>query len=178
MSCALAPAGALLDALERAHPNLSGDAAQQAVELAQAAGDERGAARLLLAAAGDARSRGALSTAEAFLQRALRTLTGHDDALVPAIDQALTEVLVAAGKPLAAQEVGERLLRSDSGLDSYELAVLLLTLARAATLGGLWRQAAQHVAEARACSSPNDERFCAQIDLVEAHALMAQKRTT
>ncbi len=177
MSCALAPAGALLDALERAHPNLSGDAAQQAVELAQAAGDERGAARLLLAAAGDARSRGALSTAEAFLQRA-RTLTGHDDALVPAIDQALTEVLVAAGKPLAAQEVGERLLRSDSGLDSYELAVLLLTLARAATLGGLWRQAAQHVAEARACSSPNDERFCAQIDLVEAHALMAQKRTT
>lgn len=170
-------AGALLDALERGSPNLSGDAAQQAVELAQAAGDERRAARLLLTAAEDARSRGALSTAETFLQRA-RTLTGHDGALVPAIDHALTEVLVAAGKPLAAREIGERLLRSDSGLHSSELAVLLLTLARAATLGGLWHQAAQHVAEARARSSPGDEGFCAQIDLTEAHALMAQKRTT
>lgn len=170
-------AGALLDALESAHPDLSGDFAQQAVDLAQAAGDEGRAARLLLVAAREARSRGALSTAEAFLQRA-RTLTRRDGVVVPEIDHALTELLVAAGKPLAAREVGERLLHPDSGLDSSQMAALRLTLARAATLGGLWREAAQHLLEARACSLAEDPLFCAEIDLAEAHTLMAQKRTT
>jgi DNA-binding CsgD family transcriptional regulator/tetratricopeptide (TPR) repeat protein len=168
-------AGRLLNALEEAHPDLSGDLAQSAVELAQTAGEAARAARLLLIAAAEAKSHGGLATAEALLQRA-RAVTAEGPTAAQ-IDQALTEVLAAAGKPLAALEVGERLFRPHSGLQPAQAPSLRLVLARAATLGGQWRQAEHHIAEARALPSARDPALRAEADLAEAHTLMAQKRT-
>lgn len=168
-------AGKLLNALEDAHPDLPADLGQTAVELAQTAGEAARAARLLVAAAAEARWRGALSTAEAFLQRA-RALTGTGAAAAE-IDLALTQVLAAAGKPVAALEVGERLFRPHSGLDPDQAPALRLVLARAATLAGLWRRAEGHLAEARSCPPASGPASQAEADLVEAHTLMAQKRT-
>lgn len=168
-------AGKLLNALEEAHPDLSGDLAQSAVELAQTAGEAARAARLLVIAAAEARSHGGLATAEALLHRAL-AVTGEGPTAVQ-IDQALTEVLAAAGKPLAALEVGEKLFRPHSGLPPGQAPSLRLVLARAATLGGQWRQAEKHITEARALPSAGVPALRAEADLVEAHTLMAQKRT-
>lgn len=170
-------AGKLLEALMSDHEALSADSAQQAAELAQAAGDRARAARLLLEAASEARLRGALTTAEAFLERA-RSLGGERGDLAAEIGQALAEVLVAAGKPVAALEIGERLCRPGSGLDPCRTPALRLVLSRAATLAGMWPDAERHIAEARACTPTDDPGLLAEVDLVEAQALMAQKRTT
>ncbi len=170
-------AARLLSALEGTNADLSGDAGQNAVELAHAAGDDVRAARLLQAAAAEARSRGALSTAEAFLRRA-RSAVAVTDECGREIDQELTEVLVAAGKPQAALEVGDRLCRPGSGLGPSQLAALHVILARAATLAGLWPDAEEHVGAVRSCAPPSDSALQAEADLVQAEILMAHKRPT
>ncbi|MDQ4130871.1 MAG: AAA family ATPase, partial [Actinomycetota bacterium] len=168
-------AARLLGALEDSDHEVWRDAGQRAAELAHAAGQDVRAARLLVDAAAEARARGALSTAEALLERA-RSSAGETIELQLQIDQALTDVLVAAGKPLAALEIGERLVRPGTGLESCRLPAFHLLLARAATLAGLWRDAERHLSEARSSTSIGASPVRAEADLVEAQNLLAQKR--
>src|SRR5215216_3460578 len=98
-----------LNALQAAHPGLPGDTCELAAELAQHAGDRGQAAAFLLEVGRRALGGGALTTAEATLDRA-RMLAPDADPVLVAVEAGLAEVLSVAGKRDRAVEVCESLL--------------------------------------------------------------------
>ena len=80
-----------------------------AAELAEAAGAPGAAAERLVESARRALAAGALATAEGTARRA-RRLAPPDEPVARAADETLVRVLVAAGKPVEAQELGLALL--------------------------------------------------------------------
>jgi DNA-binding CsgD family transcriptional regulator/tetratricopeptide (TPR) repeat protein len=170
-------AGRALAAVEQAHPELPGAWCELAAELAEAAGDRRRAAGLLLEAGRRAMAAGALTTAEATLRRA-RQLVPDDPVLAVPIDDALTDVLALAGRVDEAFELGDRLLaRLDlaSRLPSGG-AELHLRLARAGVAAGRWRVAADHLAAARGVAADLPAGLSARLDALDAQVALGQGR--
>ena len=85
-----------LEAIEVAHPGLSGVWCELAGGLAEAAGNRRRAAALLLQVGQDAVERRALASAQVALDR--RALAPADDPTVVDIEESLAEVLSLVGK--------------------------------------------------------------------------------
>ncbi len=153
------------------------DAAAMAAELWVAAGDERAAAVHLLAAGRRAVGRGALVTAERFLERA-RQLRPDDD-LRTEVAEALAEVLALAAKLERALEVGTEALRSldSSQRTTSRRARLHLALARAADGATKWALAGEHLEEARRLGrAAGDDVLLARVEALGAHVAMGELR--
>ncbi|HWN28829.1 MAG TPA: AAA family ATPase, partial [Actinomycetospora sp.] len=157
-------------ALERANPGLPGATCELAAELAEAAGRPVAAAERLVTAARRALDDGAVATAEATARRA-RRLAAADDAVVRDVDELVVDVLVAAGKPREALEIGRGLV--DRVIDPARRLALLLTLARAALSAGD-PDAAERLAD-QACAAAGGETIPA-LDAVAAHVALEQGR--
>ena len=119
-------------AVERAHPGLPGAVCELAAELAEAAGAPAAAAERLVESARRALAAGALATAEGTARRA-RRLAPPDEPVARDADETLVRVLVAAGKPVEARELGHALLPL---LAPAHRADLLVGLAHAALTAG------------------------------------------
>ncbi len=92
-------------AVERANPGLPGATCELAAELAEAAGALDAAAERLVESARRALATGALATAEGTARHA-RRLAPPDEPVARDADETLVRVLVAAGKPVEARELG------------------------------------------------------------------------
>ena len=118
----------------------------------------------------DAGERGALTTAEATLERAL-VWAPADSPLVSDIEDVLVDVLSLAGKRDRAVEVGRSLLHR-LGADmpnATRRSEVHLRLARAAVTTSRWGEADEHLEQARAeASQAADERLAARADSLEA----------
>lgn len=159
-----------LEAVEANHPDLEGSWCQLAAELAERAGDRHRAAVLLLEAARRALGDGALTSAEATLDRA-RGLFETDDPMRVEADECLSQVLSLAGKRERALEVGESLLArlaDDTGAEQRR-AEVYLRLARAALAATQWDEAHELVEQAGAeMAARPDEQLAARVDAVAA----------
>jgi DNA-binding CsgD family transcriptional regulator len=155
-------------AVERAHPGLPGAVCELAAELAEAAGAPAAAAERLVESARRALAAGALATAEGTARRA-RRLASPDDPVARDADETLVRVLVAAGKPVEARELGHALLPL---LAPAHRADLLVGLAHAALTAGDGTAAERDVAAARALPGGNGPR----VDAVAAAVALDQVR--
>jgi DNA-binding CsgD family transcriptional regulator len=153
-------------AVERAHPGLPGATCELAAELAEAAGAPEAAAERLVESARRALDAGALATAEGTARRA-RRLAPPDEPVACAADEMLVRVLVAAGKPVEARELGHALL---SRLAPGERSDLLMRLAHAALTAGDLQAAERDVAAAQALGGG------ARVDVVAALVALDQVR--
>jgi len=133
-------------AVERAHPGLPGATCELAAELAEAAGAPAQAAERLVESARRAFAAGALATAEGTARRA-RRLAPAEEPVASAADEVLVRVLVAAGKPVEARQLGLALLPR---LPAAQRTDLLVGLAHAALAAGDVAAAERDVAAARA----------------------------
>ncbi len=155
-------------AIERAHPGLPGATCELAAELAEAAGAPEAAAERLVESARRALAAGALATAEGTARRA-RRLAPPDESVAREADEMLVRVLVAAGKPVEARELGNALLPR---LAPADRADLLVGLARAALAAGDVAAAEEDVAAARALPGGSGAR----VDAVAAAVALDQVR--
>ena len=155
-------------AIERAHPGLPGATCELAAELAEAAGAPEAAAERLVESARRALAAGALATAEGTARRA-RRLAPPDESVAREADEMLVRVLVAAGKPVEARELGHALLPR---LAPADRADLLVGLARAALAAGDVAAAEEDVAAARALPGGSGAR----VDAVAAAVALDQVR--
>jgi DNA-binding CsgD family transcriptional regulator/tetratricopeptide (TPR) repeat protein len=166
-----------LEAIENAHPQLPGYWCELAAEVAEGAGDRGRAATLLLEAGRRALERGALTTAEATLDRA-RALAPSGEASAVDVEESLATVLALAGKHDRAIEVGESLLVRLGGdpSDAARRAEAHLRLARAAVAATRFAEADRRLAQASAeAADTADEGLRARIDVVTAQvAIMRQ----
>jgi DNA-binding CsgD family transcriptional regulator len=139
-----------LRAVEAAHPGLPGEWCELAAELAEQAGEPSRAAGLHLESGRRAFAGGALTSAEANLDRA-RRLVGDDRHLAAEIDEALCAVLVRAGNAERMGEVGRRLLSGLSALAAppARRAQVHLWLARTAIVSAEWAAAREQLHHAR-----------------------------
>lgn len=142
-----------LDAIEAAHPDLTGDWCDRAARLAEDAGDPGRAADLLVRSGRHALALGALASAEDTFERARRLA----DRPVVAADAAdgLCETLALAGKFEMALTVGAELLAALAALAAppERVGAVHLRLARAALTGSDADVAEQHLERARACAA-------------------------
>ena len=136
-------ATAVLDAVERAHPELSGSWRDVAVELALAAGDEARAGGLLLLSGREAIGRGALATAIDTLRRAVNLL-GDSDQGVDA-NRSLLDALALAGRLAEAIEVSDVIRHSAPSVDATATATVHVRLAQAAVAATRWALARHQV---------------------------------
>jgi tetratricopeptide (TPR) repeat protein len=166
-----------LTAVEQAHPDLPVGWCELAGELAEAAGNPRRAAELLLEAGRRATGAGALATAEETLQHA-RRLVSDDAVLSVPIDDALTDVFALAGQTDRAFELGDRLLgRLDlAGHLPSGGAELHLRLARAGVAAGRWSVAADHLAAARRLPAIRRADLAAFLGALDAQVALGQGR--
>ncbi|MGH3897330.1 MAG: ATP-binding protein, partial [Pseudonocardiaceae bacterium] len=152
------------DALEAADPDLSDARCELAADLREHAGQADRAADLLHISARRAMARGALTTAEATLRKAL-DLAGDQRRI--ALDETLVEVLALAGRTDEAFAAGGRALAGVHG-DVARSARTHLRLARAAVTAGRWQQADAHLeAAARAGADPAVDALRAQAAIGE-----------
>jgi DNA-binding CsgD family transcriptional regulator/tetratricopeptide (TPR) repeat protein len=161
-----------LETVEASHPELEGDRCQLAAELAERAGDPRRAACLLLQVARRDLEGGALTSAEASLDRA-RSLSPADDPTIVDVEECLSQVLSLAGKRERALEVGESLLGrlGDDRETAHRRAELYLRLARAALAATQWDEAYELLEQASAeMAAAPDDRLAARVDAVGAQA--------
>ncbi|MFC5138659.1 ATP-binding protein [Actinomycetospora rhizophila] len=157
-------------AVERAYPGLPGALCELAAELAEAAGAPVEAAARLVTAARRALAAGAVASAEVTARRAQR-LAGADDRVVGDVDEVLVDVLVAAGKPREALELGHDLVARTT--DPDRRLGLLLVLTRAAVGAGEVAEGARLLDLARAAA---DGRDLPALDAVAAHVALEQGR--
>ena len=127
------------------NPGLPGATCELAAELAEAAGAPARPRQRLVESARRALAAGALATAEGTARRA-RRLAPPDEAVARDADETLVRVLVAAGKPVEARELGHALLPR---LAAADRADLLVGLAHAALAAGDLAAAERDVAAAR-----------------------------
>jgi DNA-binding CsgD family transcriptional regulator len=162
-----------LQALEEHQGGLEGQERELAAELAEAAGDRRRAAQLLLEVGSSASEAGALSSAEAALERAL-TLAPPGDPLIAHAEERLVEVLSQAGRHDRAVEVGDLLLGRLSGDEhAGQRAQIHVWLAGSAVGVSRWQEALVHLDQARvAAAEEADGRLFARADSLEALAAL------
>ncbi len=155
-----------LEAIEAAHPGLPGGWCELAAELAEGAGARLRAATLLAEAGRRALRRGALTSAEATLERAYALVPGEDP-IVADVEGCLVEVLSLASKHDRAVEVGESLLRrlgNDPGA-ARKRAEAHLQLTRAAVAATHWDEARYRLEQARVDAAEGaDERLAARVN--------------
>lgn len=157
-------------AIERAHPDLPGAVCELAAELAEAAGDPASAAQRLVVSARRALAAAALTSAEATARRAVRT-AGPEGPVALDAAEILVRVLVAAGKPIEARELGRGL--AERGSSARRRADLLVITARAALTAGDTRAAERDVRTARsALAEAEDAALGARVDAVAAHVAL------
>ena len=163
-------AGAALDALEAAHPELPGAWCGLAVDLAQLGGRNDRAVALLRVASERARDDGALGAAVEALERAVMLA---DQSAEFVVQLELLESLVAAGRFERARELGERLSRGPCA--AAEETRVHLALAQAALIRLDWDEAERRLDAARACEgSTTGER----LDLLAASIAVGRFRFT
>ena len=181
-------AAALLRALERVHPDLSGATADVAAELAFAAGDRERAARLRIAAGRASLARGALATAIVTLRHAADLMP--DTSLRAEADLLLLDALAHAGRFEEAWRVGERLTHelAGRGASPQERLTVHLRLGRDAIAATRWGEAAAESRAARRLldsAGPDDTaaRFLLEAEIAigahrddQAHALAIRAR--
>src|SRR5215211_207782 len=168
-----------LTALQAAHPGLPGDTCELAAELAQQARDRGQAAAFLLEVARRALDGGALTTAEATLDRA-RMLAEDADPVLVAVEGCLAEVLSIAGKRDRAVEVCESLLHrlGEVPTAAASRAEVHLRLARAAVAASRFADAWRHLDQTRAeATTAAEEGLLARVDVLAAQAAMGLDRT-
>ena len=168
-----------LAALEATDPDLRGDTCELAAELAQHAGDRARSAALLLVVARRALDGGALTTAEATLERA-RVLAPTGDPVLVAVEGLLAEVLAVAGKRHRTVEVCESLLGrlGNSPASAAGRAEVYLRLARAAVSATRFREAFSELERARAeATATGEEPLLARVDALAAQAAMGLDQT-
>ena len=164
--------------VERANPGLPGSSCELVAELAEAAGDPVAAASYLVESARRALADGAVASAEITVRRA-RRLAGDDEAVRRDVDEVAVDVLVAAGKPREALEIGRGVASrmGDTGVAPERRVALLLTLARAAVGAGDVPGAVGDLAAARAAADGHvDDALAARITAVDAHVALEQGR--
>jgi DNA-binding CsgD family transcriptional regulator len=162
--------------IERAHPGLPGAVCELAAELAEAAGAPGPAAERLVESARRALAAGALTTAEATARRA-RRMAPPDTPVSGDADEMLVRVLVAAGQPGEARELGLDLLGRLDAREPTRRVDLQVVLARAALTAGDIRAAAHDVTHARAMLTAAPERgLGARLDAVGATMAFDQVR--
>jgi DNA-binding CsgD family transcriptional regulator/tetratricopeptide (TPR) repeat protein len=167
--------GALLDAVEAAHPGLRGQWCEVAAGLAERSGQHEHAAGLLLELGRRSLAAGALGSAEQILDRA-RTATA-DAALEADIDEVAAEVLALAGKTDEAIVVGSRVADQLRMIDgpATRRANAHLGVARAAVTAWVWDTAEEHLQRAReSAAAAGDDDLSARVDTVAAHAALGQ----
>ncbi|HVL82733.1 MAG TPA: AAA family ATPase [Pseudonocardia sp.] len=161
-------------AIERAHPGLPGAVCELAAELAEAAGDAASAAQRLVESARRALAAAALTSAEATARRAVRTAPPEGPVALDAAET-LVRVLVAAGKPVEARELGRGL--AERGLTARRRADLLVVTARAALTAGDAGAAEQDVQAARtALAEDPDPTLGARVDAIAAYVAFDRGR--
>jgi tetratricopeptide (TPR) repeat protein len=168
-----------LTSLQAAHPDLPGDTCELAAELAHQAGERAQAAALLLRAAKRALDRGALTTAEAVLERA-RMLAPDADPVVVDVESCLAEVLSVAGKRNEAVEVCESLLLrlGPAAAAAVGRAEVYCQLARADIAATRFVEASAELQRARAeATRAGDEALSARVDALAAQAAMGANET-
>lgn len=161
-----------LGAVEAAHPDLEDDWCELAARLAEGAGDARRAGRLLLVAGERALERGALTSAEATLDRA-RELLQADDPTRLDVDECLSEVLALAGKRDRAVGIGDALLArlGDDPGAAHRRAEIYLRLARAELAATRSDEAHEFLERARSeIAVAPEETLVARVDAVHAQA--------
>jgi DNA-binding CsgD family transcriptional regulator/tetratricopeptide (TPR) repeat protein len=137
-------------AVEAAHPELPDEWCTLAADLAEAAGDHDGAARLLVTAGGRALRQAALGTAEQLARRAAGLSPTPDRAAASA--ELLAEVLAAAGRVDEATEIARTWL-TVARHEPARRARLQLVLARAAVAGERWELAREQLDGSRAVAA-------------------------
>lgn len=165
-------AGRALAAVEKLHPELEDDWCELAAHLADQAGDRDRAAALLHRAGLRSLAQGALTTAEATLERALGMADRNPD-LALAIQDALFETLSSAGKADRALEVGTELvsrLQPPIGPADRRRQVHL-RLARTAASACLWEVAEAHLRRVAELGEP-DESLTAHTAVISAQISM------
>ncbi|MDT7578090.1 MAG: hypothetical protein QOH17_4423, partial [Pseudonocardiales bacterium] len=154
--------------IERANPGLPGAICELAAELAEAAGAPGPAAERLVESARRALAAGALTTAEATARRA-RRMAPPDTPVAGDADEMLVRVLVAAGQPGEARELGLDLLGRLDAREPMRRVDLQVVLARAALTAGDITAAGRDVTRARAMLTVAPERgIGARLDAVAA----------
>jgi hypothetical protein len=129
---------------------LSDDALELAVDLAEQAGELARSARLLVILAGRAMAAGGLATAEAALRRARRRTAG-DPSLAASVDEALLELLAYKGDLPQLAEVAATTLATLGrlGAGPARAANVHLNVARAAAAAGNSAWAAEEAGQAQ-----------------------------
>jgi DNA-binding NarL/FixJ family response regulator len=168
-----------LAALGSVYPELPDDLTGVAADLAEAVGDASTAVTLLLAQARQALARGALTSAENALRRAL-ALVG-DGPSWPEVTVPLVTTLGLAGRVADAFTTGEavlaRLGADGSGdPDGAQRLEVHLALARAASAATDWTRAAGHLTRARALPAGADVAAVARLDALDANVALGRYR--
>src|ERR687897_571738 len=161
-------------AIEALHPDLQGEWCERAAALAFDAGDHERAPGLLLEAGRRAQAAGALLTAAAALENGLRVVR-PTDGVAADIEDCLLDVASAMGDRDRSEAVGRSLLgRLGSPGDGARRARAHVRLARVAVAASAWDDAGRHIAAARSDAPDGDEPLHAEVDAVEALALVGR----
>jgi DNA-binding CsgD family transcriptional regulator/tetratricopeptide (TPR) repeat protein len=167
--------GALLDAVEAAHPGLPGQWCEIAAGLAERSGQHERAAGLLLELGRRSLAAGALGSAEQILDRArVATSTAAREA---DIDEVAAEALALAGKTEEAIVVGSRVAHQLRVIDgpASRRTNAHVGVARAAVTAWAWNTAEEHLDAAReSAAAAADDALSARVDVVAAQAVLGQ----
>src|ERR671910_641920 len=149
-------------------------ALSRAAALAFDAGDHERAPGLLLEAGRRAQAAGALLTAAAALENGLRVVR-PTDGVAADLEDCLLDVASAMGDRDRSAAVGRSLLgRLGSPGDGARRARAHVRLARVAVAASAWDDAGRHIAAARSDAPDGDEPLHAEVDAVEALALVGR----
>jgi DNA-binding CsgD family transcriptional regulator len=154
---------------------LSDDALELAVDLAEQAGELVRSAQLLLTLADRAMAAGGLATAEACLRRARRRTSG-DLALTATVDETLLELLARKGDlpELAALTAATLATLTRLGAGPARAVDVHLSVARAAAAAGNPAWAAREAAQAQAlAAAAGDASLRSAADVATAGALLS-----
>ncbi len=170
----------VLTALRATHPQLPGDIAEVAANLAEAAGEHDAAAELLLEVGRRALARGALTSAESAQRRAL-ALT-HGGSARQEITAALIETLGLSGGVEDAFPLGEILLAAleddaaTTDPDGSRRLGVHLSLARASAAATDWALATAHLDRARGLTVGTGATARTTIDALNAVVALGRHR--
>ena len=168
-------AGALAGAVQSLHPELAGPWCTLAARLRQEAGDAHEAATLLLESARRAAKTGALDTASALLDEALRSAEG-DLAVTAAVQEQQLDVLALQGRCDDVFRQAPELLRTLDALGSPTISVAAthLRTARAAVHGELWTQAVEELDAVAAVVGNSHPEVAGEAEVLRAHIDLAR----